>query len=107
MSVSAPAGVHAHRCEACAKIGKDVIWIHPDTGVGDVMAHKCPECGTVEWKKFMVQVGALPHARNAGNEIGLDALIGYIVLAIGIALVCYSTFLYIRKLKQNKEIPVA
>lgn len=106
-TVSAPAGVHAHRCEACAKLGKTVVWIHPDTGVGDVAAHQCPQCGAVEWKKFLVEPGVLPRNQGRNAEISLETLVGYIILSVGIALVCYGAFLYIRKLNEKKEIPVA
>jgi|SRR5882724_8839202 len=107
-AVATPVGVHAHRCEVCAANGKQVIWVHSDNGAGDVSLHKCPQCGKIEWKKFLVEPGQLPRVRNANNEIDFNTLLGYVLLAVGIALVCYCSFLYVKKLREKKtELPLA
>jgi hypothetical protein len=69
--------------------------------------HRCPQCGEIQWKKFLVEPGILPRVRNANNQIAFDALLGYILLSIGIALVCYGAFLYVKKLREKKELPLA
>ena len=54
--------MHAHVCEACAKNGKNVMWMHA-AEKGNIDAHKCPECGTVQWKQSHVPVASLPGQR--------------------------------------------
>src|SRR6266403_378325 len=91
--------MHAHKCEACEKNGKEVVWVHPDICRGKVAAHKCPECGTVNWKQCKVESAKLPqvaqHVQPA--QINLETLLGYILLAVGLALIGYGAFLYVTK----------
>lgn len=90
--------MHAHKCQACEKSGKEVIWIHPDICRGKVAAHKCPECGTINWKQCRVESAKLPQVqRGAQNGVSLEVVLGYIMLAIGLALVGYGAFLYVKK----------
>ncbi len=107
-TVSAAIGMHAHRCEICATNGKQVVWVHPDTGAGDIAAHRCPQCGNIEWKKFLVEPGRLPQVANGQPiQINNNALLGYIVLAICVALVFYGAFLYVKKIRYKKEVLLA
>jgi hypothetical protein len=88
--------MHAHRCMACAAKGVSTVWVHGDDQRGVVAAHKCPTCGEVQWKKWMVEIGQLPgHAtpQKKGNQ---DLVLGYIVFALGIAIMGYIAFLYVR-----------
>jgi len=88
--------MHAHRCMACLDKGVNTVWIHGDNEAGVVGAHKCPTCGEVQWKKWMVEVGQLP--RHAPPQVAknFDAMLGYILLAVSVAIVGYIAFLYVR-----------
>lgn len=89
--------MHAHRCEACAANGKQTVWIHSDDCLGVLAAHKCPECGTVQWRKWMVEPGKLPQATNAVTPvITFEAILGYLLLFAGLALLGYGAYLYIK-----------
>jgi hypothetical protein len=94
--------VHAHRCEACAVNGKLVYWVHPETCKGNVQAHTCPECGTVNWKQWLVEPGKLPQVTNAHGKINYETLLGYIMLAVGLAILGYCAFLYVKKVRDKK-----
>lgn len=89
--------IHAHRCEACAAKGKQVFWIHGDTCKGVLQAHKCPECGTVEWKKALIEPGRLPQTKKQESVFNADMLLGYIVLFAGLTLLGYGVYLYCKK----------
>jgi hypothetical protein len=47
--------LHAHKCVACEKAGKETVWLHDNEKAGDVAAHKCPVCGSIEWRKHSVE----------------------------------------------------
>jgi hypothetical protein len=82
--------IHAHRCENCVKNGEETIWMHGDEKGGDVAAHKCPRCGTVEWKKFLVRPVKLPGqqvVQQATSAINLEAILGYLVILVAVCLV--------------------
>lgn len=99
------ATVHAHRCEACAANGDEVVWIHADSCKGVLQAHKCPKCQTVQWKQFLVQPSRLPGAnQNAQGKISLDAVLGYILFAVVLAAVSYFAFVYVKKLRGIKNV---
>lgn len=98
--------MHAHRCEECAKNGKEVVWIHPDSDRGQIAAHKCPECGTVNWKQSNFDNGKLPQPqpRNAVTEkISAETILGYAILLLGLALIGYGAYLYIQQRREKKE----
>jgi predicted RNA-binding Zn-ribbon protein involved in translation (DUF1610 family) len=107
MSEVATSSMHAHRCEVCLRGGKNTIWVHPEACRGVVASHTCPECGHVEWKQFLVEAGRLPQVTNAQGKINFETLLGYIMLAVGLALLGYGAFLYVKKVragKTNEEI---
>ena len=41
------ADLHQHKCPHC-----EVIWEHGANCAGAKKAHRCPECGTLEWQKY-------------------------------------------------------
>lgn len=98
--------VHAHKCQACAKSGKQVFWIHSDDCKGVVQAHKCPECGTVEWKKALIEPAAIPQKPQAvQQDNNIDTILGYAILLIAVALLGYAAYLYYqKKMKPKKEV---
>ena len=88
---------HAHICEACHSKGKQVIWIHGDDLKGVEEAHKCPACGTVNWKKFMVEVGSLPnmHGGAQTQQIDLQRIlftVCFVVITIAMLYVAFIHF---------------
>lgn len=91
-------GMHAHRCEACAARGKETVWIHSDDCVGVREAHKCPECGAFQWRKWMVEAGKLPQAANHHSDASetINTIIGYVLLFVGLALLGYGAYQYIK-----------
>lgn len=95
--------MHTHRCEECAKNGKEVIWIHPNADAGQISAHTCPECGTVNWKQCKVENGKLPQPQQRTVPVHAIDWLGYIMLAVGLALLGYATFLYIKDYR-NKSV---
>lgn len=95
--------VHAHKCQACAKAGKQVFWIHSDDCKGVVQAHKCPECGTVEWKKALIEPAAVPQPPKAAQPNQVDTILGYAVLLIAAAMLGYAAYLYYQKKMQPKK----
>jgi RecJ-like exonuclease len=100
--------MHAHRCMACSDRGEESIWIHPDTCAGNVAKHKCPKCGQVEWKQFMMETAKLPQivANAKNNQSRLDMVIGYVLFAVLLAALGYCAFLYVKKLREgNAELP--
>jgi len=100
--------MHTHKCEACAKQGKEVIWVHPDADRGQVAAHRCPECGTVNWKQCVVENGKLPQPQAPNKQnAALETVLGYILLFIGLALIGYGAYLYIKDRRERKESPLA
>ena len=38
-------GLHVHRCPTCS-----TEWAHGGGGAGEVVAHYCPKCGTMQWE---------------------------------------------------------
>lgn len=99
--------MHAHRCEECAKLGKDVVWVHPEQDFGQVSAHKCPECGTVNWKQSKIDNGKIPPPLPKNeSKINLDTVLGYIVLLLGLALVGYGVYQYVAERKAKKVLPL-
>jgi len=100
--------MHTHRCEQCAKDGKEVIWIHPNADAGQISAHTCPECGTVNWKQCKVENGKLPQPQQRQNPvhaIDLQSLLGYIMLAVGLALLGYAAYVYVKERKNKAVLP--
>lgn len=95
------ATVHAHRCEACAAKGEEVIWIHSETCKGVVQAHKCPKCGEVQWKQFLVQAPQHNHAQPA--PVRYDNILAYCIIAVGIALLLYTAIVYVKKLRGKSD----
>jgi hypothetical protein len=97
--------MHAHRCEACAKAGKEVVWIHPEQDFAQLASHKCPECGTVNWKVSKMDTAKLPQPlpRNA-NKADFNAVLGYLILLVGLALIGYGVYLYVQKRGGIKKI---
>jgi hypothetical protein len=89
--------MHAHKCQACAAAGKEVVWIHPNTCRGNIAVHKCPACGKVEWKQDAVETGKLPNHAQQPQGVDLNAVLGYVLLAIGLALFGYGVFIYVKK----------
>lgn len=96
--------LHAHRCQACLKQGKNVFWIHSDTCKGVVQAHKCPECGTVEWKKALIEPAQMPQKPQPAQPNQLDAILGYVVLFIAVAMLGYAVYLYVEKKRKPKDV---
>jgi len=94
--------MHAHKCQACAANGDETIWIHPDTCRGNIAVHTCPKCGKVEWKQDAVESAKLPQVQTAQPGVNLDVLLGYIVLAFGLALLGYGAYLYVKKVRDGK-----
>jgi predicted RNA-binding Zn-ribbon protein involved in translation (DUF1610 family) len=94
--------MHAHKCQACAKAGKEVVWIHPDTCRGNIAVHTCPECGKVEWKQDRIESGKLPQPAIAQPGINLETVLGYIVLAVAVAAIGYAAFLYVKQYRAKK-----
>lgn len=92
--------VHAHKCQVCAKQGKNVFWIHSDDCKGIVQAHKCPECGTVEWKKALIEPARMPQKPQAPQPNQLDTILGYVVILIAVAMIGYAAYLYVQKKKK-------
>ena len=82
--------MHAHKCDECAKGGKEVIWYHPHYCRGIVEAHKCPECGTVNWKQCEVRTAALPKvARQHTHSDLANQISSWLSVAAGILVVAY------------------
>lgn len=99
--------MHAHRCEACAAKGKDVVWIHPDADFAQLSAHKCPECGTVNWKQSKLDNERLPQPqpRNA-TGVKLETVLGYVLLFVALGVIAYGAYIYWQRVKDGKaEIP--
>lgn len=97
MNVSTPIekqNVHAHRCEKCAASGKEVYWIHKDDCKGALQAHKCPECGTVEWRKALIEPARLPKPPEAAQANGFDTFLYYAVICVGFFAFGYLIFEY-------------
>lgn len=103
MSETAVQEVHTHVCMHCAKQKKNTVWVHGDDNAGVIGLHTCPECGHIEWRKFIVEPGKLPQLASA-KKANYDMLLGYIVLAVGIALLAYGAFLYVKKVRDGSEI---
>jgi hypothetical protein len=97
--------MHAHRCEACMKSGKEVVWIHPEADFAQVAAHKCPECGTINWKQSKLDNGKLPQPQPK-NENKWETALGYVLAFVAIALVGYAGYLYIQKRRAEKTLPL-
>lgn len=95
--------MHAHRCEACAAKGKEVVWIHPEADFNQVSSHRCPECGTVNWKQSKIDNAKLPAPlpRN-GNK--LETAITWSLILIIVALFSYAGYLYWQKIKKEKML---
>jgi hypothetical protein len=87
--------VHAHICTACHAKGKNVVWVHGDDKAGNVEAHKCPACGTINWKKFLVQPATLPQGATP-QQIQTDynrIMLAVLLLAV-LCLVGYFIYLH-------------
>lgn len=97
--------MHAHRCMACLAKGVNTVWVHGDNLAGDVASHKCPACGEIQWKKWMVEIGQLPRRIVPQNQKDFNTMLGYVMLAVGVAIVGYVAFLYIRAWKTERKIP--
>jgi hypothetical protein len=98
---------HTHKCEACAKSGKEVIWVHLDADRGQVAAHKCPECGTVNWKQCVLENAKLPQPQPRNNQgTNFETVLGYVLLFVGFALLGYGAFLYIKDWREKKSLPL-
>lgn len=90
--------MHAHKCQACATLGKEVIWIHPNTCRGNIAVHKCPQCGKVEWKQDAVETGKLPQHQQAVQQgVDFNAILGYVLVLAILAMAGYGIFLYVKK----------
>jgi hypothetical protein len=100
--------MHAHRCQQCASNGKSVVWIHPDICRGIVAAHKCPECGNVEWKQDAIESAKLPQPPQVqtAQGINLETVLGYILLFVGLALVGYGVYQYVSDRQAKKALPL-
>jgi hypothetical protein len=96
--------MHAHKCMACAKQGKDVVWWHAETERGKIAQHTCPTCGNVEWKKWLVEPGSLPQYQNGHgtNTVDMYVLLGYAVFAVCIAILCYAAYFYVMQWREGK-----
>ena len=107
MILNSTVKMHAHKCEECAAKGKEVIWIHPDSDRGQVAAHRCPECGALNWKQHQVENGKLPQPlpKNETVQRGVnwDMVLGYTVLLIGLALIGYGVYIYIQGKKHGNS----
>src|SRR5262249_22001052 len=66
--------LHAHQCKACAGNGITSIWIHAEKCRGVEQAHKCPQCGALEWEKRPLPLGKLPQHHGAPNNNQKTAL---------------------------------
>jgi hypothetical protein len=97
-----PPTMHAHRCQHCLANGKQTVWIHGEDKAGLIAEHKCPECGEVQWKKYMVELGRLPNVRQAVANVNndMDAILVYAVLALAIVFLAY----YISRILNKKEV---
>lgn len=62
-------GMHSHRCKNCG-----VIWHHSDEMRGNVVAHKCPACGKMEWEQFNHAGDQLPHEGHGGRGPAVPAV---------------------------------
>jgi predicted nucleic acid-binding Zn-ribbon protein len=38
--------MHEHECDRC-----HTVWAHGDESFNNEAAHRCPNCGTVQWNK--------------------------------------------------------
>lgn len=102
--------MHAHRCENCFKTGKQTVWIHGEECVGKVAAHTCPECGAVEWKKWLIPVSEkakpkaavreMPHPR--GDEV-LTLDLEQIIDSLSIMLLAVALILMLAIIKNYAE----
>src|SRR5260370_941127 len=106
MIVQTALQMHAHKCEACAAQGKEVIWVHPDLCRGKVAVHKCPECGTVQWKQCKVASGKLPQVAPRAQGVSFETTLGYVLLFVGLALLGYGMYLYIKDRRAAEVLPV-
>jgi hypothetical protein len=98
--------VHAHRCMACADKGKNVIWIHADTDAGNVALHKCPQCGEVQWKKFLVEPRQLQQAQQSQAQVNFETILGYVLVAVALALLGYCAYIYVKGRRgSGSELP--
>jgi|ERR1700719_3526214 len=105
MYVQSAVQFHAHKCMACEKSGKDVTWIHPNTCAGNVQAHRCPECGEVQWKQCKVESAKLPQMQqqNHAHQIDLYSILVWILLLGTLAFLAYSAYGIIQE-KRGKKI---
>lgn len=89
----APVSMHAHICTVCRDAGKQVVWVHGDDKKGDETAHKCPECGTLNWKQFLVEPHRVPapHAVQTKGAFNYALDIFYVLVIVGcIAFLVYD-----------------
>ena len=96
--------MHAHRCEHCAKNGKQTVWMHGDDCAGVIASHVCPECGQVQWKKWMVEVAALPKVQTPQGGVNFETVLGYILFFVGLALLGYGTYQYIKDRRTTGKV---
>lgn len=90
--------MHAHRCEACAAKGKETVWLHPDMDRGQVAAHKCPECGTINWKQSAIDNGKLPAPLPANKaSMSFDAVLGWLLIFVAIGAIGYFGYIIYKK----------
>lgn len=103
--VSANPVMHAHRCEKCAENGKQVVWIHSETDRGVVAAHKCPECGEVQWKKWLVEPARLPQSQHVQSGVSFETILGYVLIFTAFAMLGYGMYLYVKDRRTLKVLP--
>ena len=102
MSVIAMPQIHAHICKKCLSDGVEQIWIHEDLKRGDIQAHTCPRCGTVEWQKFMVPVGQLPGRPQQQQLSAFEVFNAILVSMFWISAILLLLFIAWQMFKTNK-----
>jgi len=105
--------MHAHKCEFCFKNGKTVIWAHGEKCAGNLEAHKCPVCGNVQWRKYMIAIAELPQARRQQQSMAVGIvsaiveLLATVAIAYGVSLLIMEVYSFVQSMKgetQQKKV---
>ena len=100
-------GMHTHICMKCAEEKKNVTWVHSDNCAGVIGKHVCPECGTINWRKYDAGSGQLPNQGTVmPNSLNSDGVFAAVILAVVVAALVYIGILYVQK-KKLPALPVA
>ena len=95
--------MHAHKCMKCASNGVNTVWIHGDECKGVIQAHTCPKCGSVEWKKWMVEIGKLPHQMPQHASGKSNEILAWVAIFAIVAIVAVASYFQLTKIRELKS----